>query len=357
MLGLIDAALVASLIVMVMISSYENFVGRFDETRQDGAVVARQARFRQPEDQGRVVDRGHLVDPPPPGVPQRSAIRQHQGHVAAPGLHLTFVVSALLLGYRRTASWRRPQAVTPASPIGIRSGRARRRGEDRSSSCAASPSMRSCSIRRWRLRRRWRAALFCAAAAGLLRPGGARWRAGRLRAVVLQLLDLCRTARDLPRGPLRRAGRAGQGVGRALLKHLARRCVSENLGRLEWAVLDWNEPAIAFYRASWSRLLKDWGDRRRRALHAGARCRCRCHHRSAFTHGVIGADSAMPWRLSTDRTLRGLPRQAVSWARTYDRRASRSHRRLNMWSAGTDCRPGTSRPRSTSTAAIAPGDG
>ena len=50
----------------------------------------------------------------------------------------------------------------------------------------------------------------------------------------------------------------GRGVGGALLKHLARRCVSENLGRLEWAVLDWNEPAIAFYRAHGAELLKDW---------------------------------------------------------------------------------------------------
>ncbi len=39
----------------------------------------------------------------------------------------------------------------------------------------------------------------------------------------------------------------GRGVGKALMAHLARRCVSEGLGRMEWAVLDWNAPAIAFY--------------------------------------------------------------------------------------------------------------
>ncbi len=39
----------------------------------------------------------------------------------------------------------------------------------------------------------------------------------------------------------------GMGVGRALLARLARRCRDEGLRRLEWAVLDWNAPAIAFY--------------------------------------------------------------------------------------------------------------
>ena len=48
------------------------------------------------------------------------------------------------------------------------------------------------------------------------------------------------------------------GAGRALLRNLARRCVAEGLGRFEWSVLDWNEPAIAFYRAQGARLLDDW---------------------------------------------------------------------------------------------------
>ena len=41
----------------------------------------------------------------------------------------------------------------------------------------------------------------------------------------------------------------GKGVGTALLVNLARRCAVEQLPRLEWGVLDWNEPALAFYRA------------------------------------------------------------------------------------------------------------
>jgi GNAT superfamily N-acetyltransferase len=40
----------------------------------------------------------------------------------------------------------------------------------------------------------------------------------------------------------------GHGVGRELLAHLARLTLERGCGRLEWAVLDWNEPAIAFYR-------------------------------------------------------------------------------------------------------------
>ena len=50
----------------------------------------------------------------------------------------------------------------------------------------------------------------------------------------------------------------GRGLGKALVRHLARRCLEENLGRLEWSVLDWNEPAIQFYRAQGARLLDDW---------------------------------------------------------------------------------------------------
>jgi GNAT superfamily N-acetyltransferase len=50
----------------------------------------------------------------------------------------------------------------------------------------------------------------------------------------------------------------GQGLGKALIRHVARRCLDENLGRFEWSVLDWNEPAIQFYRAQGARLLDDW---------------------------------------------------------------------------------------------------
>ena len=54
----------------------------------------------------------------------------------------------------------------------------------------------------------------------------------------------------------------GRGAGKALLAALARRCVAEGLGRMEWAVLDWNAPSIAFYDALGSRSLDDWRIRR-----------------------------------------------------------------------------------------------
>lgn len=50
----------------------------------------------------------------------------------------------------------------------------------------------------------------------------------------------------------------GKGVGKALLAAIAKRCADENLSRLEWAVVDWNAAAIAFYEAMGARLMRDW---------------------------------------------------------------------------------------------------
>lgn len=54
----------------------------------------------------------------------------------------------------------------------------------------------------------------------------------------------------------------GRGAGRALLADLARRCGDEGLGRLDWAVLDWNQPAIAFYEGLGAQALDQWRLRR-----------------------------------------------------------------------------------------------
>jgi GNAT superfamily N-acetyltransferase len=54
----------------------------------------------------------------------------------------------------------------------------------------------------------------------------------------------------------------GKGAGKALLTRLAKRCVAEGLGRLEWAVLDWNAPSIAFYDSLGAAALDDWTTRR-----------------------------------------------------------------------------------------------
>jgi GNAT superfamily N-acetyltransferase len=50
----------------------------------------------------------------------------------------------------------------------------------------------------------------------------------------------------------------GRGIGRALLGRLAQRCMEEGLARLEWWVLDWNEPALAFYRSLGAEPMTDW---------------------------------------------------------------------------------------------------
>lgn len=50
----------------------------------------------------------------------------------------------------------------------------------------------------------------------------------------------------------------GYGIGKALLKRLATIAVQEDCGRLEWRVLDWNEPSIAFYKSMGATPLDDW---------------------------------------------------------------------------------------------------
>jgi GNAT superfamily N-acetyltransferase len=52
--------------------------------------------------------------------------------------------------------------------------------------------------------------------------------------------------------------RRRDGIGRALLVGLAQRCVERGYGRLEWSVLDWNEPAIDFYRALGAEAMDEW---------------------------------------------------------------------------------------------------
>jgi GNAT superfamily N-acetyltransferase len=50
----------------------------------------------------------------------------------------------------------------------------------------------------------------------------------------------------------------GHGLGRLLLTHLAGLAVERGCGRLEWTVLDWNTPAIGFYKSLGARALDDW---------------------------------------------------------------------------------------------------
>ncbi|HEX5509226.1 MAG TPA: GNAT family N-acetyltransferase [Pseudolabrys sp.] len=50
----------------------------------------------------------------------------------------------------------------------------------------------------------------------------------------------------------------GKGLGKALMKRLAQRCVSEGWPRFEWTVLDWNKPSIEFYRSIGARVMEEW---------------------------------------------------------------------------------------------------
>ena len=50
----------------------------------------------------------------------------------------------------------------------------------------------------------------------------------------------------------------GQGIAKALMRRLARRCVEEGLGRFEWWVLNWNAPAIRFYRSIGAAPMDKW---------------------------------------------------------------------------------------------------
>lgn len=55
-----------------------------------------------------------------------------------------------------------------------------------------------------------------------------------------------------------RPDQRGSGLGQRLLATLARECVDRGYGRLEWVVLDWNEPARGFYRSIGAVEMDDW---------------------------------------------------------------------------------------------------
>jgi GNAT superfamily N-acetyltransferase len=50
----------------------------------------------------------------------------------------------------------------------------------------------------------------------------------------------------------------GKGVGRELLEHVARLTVARGWARLEWRVLDWNEPSIRFYKSLGATVMPEW---------------------------------------------------------------------------------------------------
>ncbi len=50
----------------------------------------------------------------------------------------------------------------------------------------------------------------------------------------------------------------GKGFGKAILKHLAKIATDRHCGRLEWSVLNWNEPAIRFYKSLGAQPMNEW---------------------------------------------------------------------------------------------------
>ena len=50
----------------------------------------------------------------------------------------------------------------------------------------------------------------------------------------------------------------GHGIGKGLMASLASRCVREGYGHCDWAVLDWNAPAIAFYKSLGAQIHEEW---------------------------------------------------------------------------------------------------
>lgn len=50
----------------------------------------------------------------------------------------------------------------------------------------------------------------------------------------------------------------GRGFGKALLQHLASICIERGYGRFQWWVLDWNSPAIEFYRSIGAEAMSEW---------------------------------------------------------------------------------------------------
>ena len=69
----------------------------------------------------------------------------------------------------------------------------------------------------------------------------------------------------------------GKGIGKALLSYLAALANEREYGRMEWTVLDWNEPAIAFYESFGARRMREWQI-------------CRLTGTALAAHGKLSAD-------------------------------------------------------------------
>jgi GNAT superfamily N-acetyltransferase len=55
-----------------------------------------------------------------------------------------------------------------------------------------------------------------------------------------------------------RPSHRGKGIGKALMIHLARKCIENGWGHFQWSVLDWNTPSIDFYKSLGAVMLDEW---------------------------------------------------------------------------------------------------
>ena len=93
----------------------------------------------------------------------------------------------------------------------------------------------------------------------------------------------------------------GRGLGKALLAHLAAKAARRD-GFLEWQVLDWNAPSIAFYRSLGATPLDGWISYRLKgeALRKAGVMSEIILVVAVAENGVIGKDGAIPWHISDD---------------------------------------------------------
>ena len=134
-----------------------------------------------------------------------------------------------------------------------------------------------------------------------------------------------------------RPAHRGKGIGKALMIHLARKCVENGWTRFQWSVLDWNTPSIDFYKSLGAELLDEWTGCARQRRRAGAARAAGAMMQivliaAVAENGVIGRGGTMPWRLKSDmRHFRALTigqaggdgAQDLSVAR--DQAAARAH--------------------------------
>ncbi len=176
-----------------------------------------------------------------------------------------------------------------------------------------------------------------------------------LRPLVPELLHVGRRPRHLPGGPLRQPEARGEGHGKALLQHLAATAVERGYARVEWSVLDWNEPSINFYKKLGASPMDEWSTFRLtgEALEAfGARRSTPAADCPGLPVAAIRGRTAMPaghaWR---PRSHRPAHRQGAARIPRHAHRRALLHSPAGpLRASGADrpARPSPSSPASTS---------